>query len=469
MSSSPEMDRHPRRWIWLLCGVLVLVLGTHEALAKSKKSCRDLCRKNFNAYEDGLISHDPFGVPLCSCLDDDAELLGLYRWMEGQWVGLGKPPPLPKCISGAARCMKDTLEVCRNLQWEVHQQCARGCRDGACVSAQVCAEGSTRCSGASLDICRGGQWTTQEKCANGCQSGRCMQAAAPVCAEGTVRCNQSRREECRSGLWTQIETCPQACRSGQCVASTKVEIRKGTFPHNIVDRPLALKKGMFQVSTGLLAMYAIGEENDYSWAHTHIPLEFSVGAFDFLEFGAGLLASLSEPDGEAMNTHFYALAAPIPQLAVRVGMYFPDSINSDEIGALTGLEGNYPVIPKVLALHGLFRVDHLSQRNDGVTELSFLLGVRWSFVDQFYLGASSGITKVWWGNQTAEDLYGTDIRVPFNVEIGFTSRKQVDLVAHWGWPDWKSSFPVAKKLPDETFIWQKEALRYFSLDLRVRF
>ncbi|MFH1531057.1 MAG: hypothetical protein ABIK09_10040 [Pseudomonadota bacterium] len=225
---------------------------------------------------------------------------------------------------------------------------------------------------------------------------------------------------------------------------------------------------MFQVATGLFAGYAIDEDNKYSWAHSHIPIELAVGAFDFLEIGAGLQASMSEPSSSALNTHLYLLGAPIPQLAITAGMFLPDSLNSDEVGALLKLEGNVPVIPGKLAVRGSLAMDHFSKRFNGETKLKFLLGLRWNFADQFYLGLHSGIDKTWWSDSKIEDYYGFKTQFPLDLEIGFTSRKQVDLVAHWGWKNWSPVVPFAKS-PLDSPAPEKEAQLYFALDLRVRF
>ncbi|MFH1531058.1 MAG: hypothetical protein ABIK09_10045 [Pseudomonadota bacterium] len=225
---------------------------------------------------------------------------------------------------------------------------------------------------------------------------------------------------------------------------------------------------MFQVATGLFAGYAIDADDKYSWAHSHIPVELAVGAFDFLEIGAGLQASMSEPSKSGLNTHLYLRGTPVPELAITAGMFLPDSQNSDEVGAIFGLEGNFPVIPGKLAVRGGLGVDHFSKRYEGTTELKFFLGLRWNFVDQFYLGLHSGIDKIWWSDSAFEDYYGSNLRYPLDLEIGFTSRKQVDLVAHWGWSDWSPLVPFNED-PEGPTEPEKETQRYFALDLRVRF
>ena len=467
------------RTVSVLCSfVLVLLLVPQAGWGKSKKSCRRQCDNDTSETESVMLAHDPLDVPLCLCLNDKAQVFQLYRWGGSQWLAI---PIDPQEVESLLTNMMPI--VCEFMKKMGIMPPGSMCGNDVSPPPPPpppplsCSDGSTRCNGPRLEICSNGLWTVKELCQGECQGGQCVSVhPIPSCADGTVRCSENRREECRSNQWVLLETCTVVCRSGQCEdIPVPVPVpeprgkRAPRYSHNIIDRPLALRQAMFQLETGLRAGYAINEDDEYSWAHTHIPIHFAVGAFDFLQFGAGLWASLSEPSSSAMNTNLYVLAAPIPQFAIRAGMYFPDSLNSDEIGALFGLEGNYPVIPKVLALRASLDMDHFSQRFEGNTELKVLVGLRWSFVDQFYLGISSGIDKVWWNNKAISDYYGTDTRFPFDFEIGFTSRKQVDLVANFGWLDWASSFPYDEEFPDGTSVKGQEAQRYFELNLRVRF
>ncbi|MFH1531059.1 MAG: hypothetical protein ABIK09_10050 [Pseudomonadota bacterium] len=209
---------------------------------------------------------------------------------------------------------------------------------------------------------------------------------------------------------------------------------------------------MFEMQASLFTEYLIEDDNEYGWNRILLPLNVSVGLWRYLQLGGGLTVSLANPSGEVLNTHVFLRSSPIRQLGIEAGVYLPDSWVSDEVGALFRILSKYAFLEKILAIQGEVRVDHFSQRRWTVVEAH--LGILWSFLDQFYLAVFSGLHKDW-----LEGAPQTDVMFPFRVEAGFTSRKQVDVYARWGWPKWGAQATSMHE------YWN----RYMSLGIRFRY
>lgn len=399
----------------VLAGIVISIGSVGTAWAQDKQSCRETCRREFAACEDALISHDPLGVPLCSCLDKDVELLHIYRWERGLWAS-SHVRKTDFCVNGSLRCLQDGREVCEDNKWRFVERCSGGCRNGACIKPDIL-------------------------------------PPPDACLHGTIRCNESLVEECRSGRWVLRETCIGECRDALCVASgSALGVSSGEFPSNMVERPFNLDQWMFQGEASLFIDYLIDEDDDYGWNRILLPIDLSMGLWKYLQLGAGLTVSLARPQGEALNTRLYLRGSPIKQLAFEGGVYLPDSWVSDEIGALFKVLGKYAILKKTLAIQGEIRADHFSGRQ--WTSFEAHIGILWSLVDQFYLAAFGGIHKDWFGEGPS-----TDVLFPFRVEVGFTSRKQVDIFARWGWPDWSAQATSSHEYCN----------RYINLGLRFRY
>ena len=81
------------RWMAIAGGLaIVLLVGETAVFAQSEQEiCHEKCASAHSYYEDALIAHDPLGGLVCSCISEGGEVIGLYRYQAGAWIGMAKP------------------------------------------------------------------------------------------------------------------------------------------------------------------------------------------------------------------------------------------------------------------------------------------------------------------------------------------------------------------------------------------
>ena len=132
------------------------------------------------------------------------------------------------CTGGALKCSNNNAQVliCMNNQWMTKENCANGCSNGTCISAQppkTCTKGTLKCSddNAQVLLCKNNKWISLASCANGCENGVCISTTpAKTCTEGAQKCSADNAQAlmCLNDQWVTKENCENGCTNGVCVS-----------------------------------------------------------------------------------------------------------------------------------------------------------------------------------------------------------------------------------------------------------
>jgi len=367
---------------WLL---LVLILLSPAAWAQSERTkCQNKCGNTFpDEHDAALLSHDPSGFAVCTCVGRSGDILGVYRWSGDGWGGVDIAP----AVQPAA-------------ELEENEDPTPPLIPGVVV--EVPAEEEP----ASEDSVQAPSVPPPEETGTPAPP-----AVAPV-----------------------YPPLPLPVPPPLPVPSPAPTL--GGFPYNAVERPLTLEQEMFQAAAAIHMNYVIGsgdfqgqqyDHGEYDWGQFGVPLALAVGLTDFMQLGLDGTVHLSKPSSEFLEPTLTFRVAPIRFVAVELSVLLPDTVRTEQGGLGLHLVSKYPIVPETLAVVGGVGFDHNNETD--WSELDFDMGFVWSFVNKFYLGGFVGVEK-----EFASEGTNPKGRFPMFFETGFNSHKQIDLYLRWGTP-----------------------------------